>query len=103
MRALARLLFFSSALFSVLLNSAALDTINTGQALRDDDTLVSAGETYELGFFSPGNSKNRYLGIWFKKIGKITKMLVDQVCFQICHPPASLEGLLSLGSVPMFC
>ncbi|KAF5770738.1 putative non-specific serine/threonine protein kinase [Helianthus annuus] len=103
MRALARLLFFSSALFSVLLNSAVLDTINTGQALRDDDTLVSAGETYELGFFSPGNSKNRYLGIWFKKIGKITKMLVDQVCFQICHPPASLEGLLSLGSVPMFC
>ncbi|XP_022008376.1 G-type lectin S-receptor-like serine/threonine-protein kinase At4g27290 [Helianthus annuus] len=74
MRALARLLFFSSALFSVLLNSAALDTINTGQALRDDDTLVSAGETYELGFFSPGNSKNRYLGIWFKKIGKITKI-----------------------------
>ncbi|BAT89398.1 hypothetical protein VIGAN_06034500 [Vigna angularis var. angularis] len=31
-------------------------------------TLVSKGETFELGFFSPENSKNRYLGIWYKNI-----------------------------------
>ncbi|RVW12941.1 G-type lectin S-receptor-like serine/threonine-protein kinase [Vitis vinifera] len=26
--------------------------------------------SFELGFFSPGNSKNRYLGIWYKKASK---------------------------------
>ncbi|KAI7735974.1 hypothetical protein M8C21_022386 [Ambrosia artemisiifolia] len=68
MRTLTKLLFFSIALFSALSNSAAVDTITGGQALIDNDTIVSSNEMYELGFFSPGNSKNRYLGIWFKKI-----------------------------------
>ncbi|KAF5770751.1 putative protein kinase RLK-Pelle-DLSV family [Helianthus annuus] len=94
MRALTRLLFFSSALFSVLLNSAALDTINTGQALRDDDTLVSAGETYELGFFSPGNSKNRYLGIWFKKVSPQTVVWVANRE----TPLTSTTGVLKVSS-----
>ncbi|RID66421.1 hypothetical protein BRARA_D01562 [Brassica rapa] len=31
-------------------------------------TLSSPGESYELGFFSPNNSRNQYVGIWFKKI-----------------------------------
>ncbi|KAL5548113.1 hypothetical protein UlMin_003344 [Ulmus minor] len=29
-------------------------------------TLVSLGKTFELGFFSLGKSKNRYIGIWYK-------------------------------------
>ncbi|KAF5770765.1 putative non-specific serine/threonine protein kinase [Helianthus annuus] len=88
MRALTQLLFFSSALFSVLLYSAALDTIYTGQALRDDDTLVSAGETYELGFFSPSNSKNRYLGIWL--YGFLTEKLHSPVP-QVCSKSIAME------------
>ncbi|KAF5770769.1 putative bulb-type lectin domain-containing protein [Helianthus annuus] len=94
MRALTRLLFFSSALFSVLLNSAALDTINTGQALRDNDMLVLAGETYELGFFSPGNSNNRYLGIWFKKISPQTVVWVANRK----TPLTSTTGVLKVNS-----
>ncbi|MED6182514.1 hypothetical protein PIB30_029132 [Stylosanthes scabra] len=35
--------------------------------MRDGDTLVSAGGTFELGFFSPGDSSGRYLGIWYKQ------------------------------------
>ncbi|KAM0068399.1 putative non-specific serine/threonine protein kinase [Helianthus debilis subsp. tardiflorus] len=31
---------------------------------------------FELGFFSPGNSKNRYLGIWYKKISTGTVVWV---------------------------
>ncbi|KAD7480032.1 hypothetical protein R6Q59_008818 [Mikania micrantha] len=68
MRVFSQNLFLSIVLFSLLSNSVAVDTIALGQELRDNDTIVSAGETYELGFFTPGNSKNRYLGIWFKKI-----------------------------------
>uniref|UniRef100_A0A7N2MA63 Receptor-like serine/threonine-protein kinase n=1 Tax=Quercus lobata TaxID=97700 RepID=A0A7N2MA63_QUELO len=45
--------------------SAAIDTITPSHSIRDGDTLVSAGGTFELGFFSPGNSKSRYLGIWY--------------------------------------
>ncbi|XP_017980559.1 PREDICTED: G-type lectin S-receptor-like serine/threonine-protein kinase At4g27290 [Theobroma cacao] len=35
--------------------------------MSDGETLVSSGQSFELGFFSPGNSKNRYLGIWYKQ------------------------------------
>jgi len=56
--------------FSMLnrVTATAIDIINTTQFIRDGDTIVSADGTYELGFFSPGNSKNRYLGIWYGKI-----------------------------------
>ncbi|KAK4387024.1 G-type lectin S-receptor-like serine/threonine-protein kinase [Sesamum angolense] len=48
--------------------SAASDTINATQSIRDGETLVSSGGRFELGFFSPGNSSNRYLGLWFKNL-----------------------------------
>ncbi|XP_076941217.1 G-type lectin S-receptor-like serine/threonine-protein kinase At4g27290 [Bidens hawaiensis] len=48
--------------------SSALDTIYPDQELKDGNSLVSEGEMFELGFFSPGKSKNRYIGIWYKKI-----------------------------------
>lgn len=47
----------------------ATDTITQDQQLSDDgSTLVSNGGTFELGFFNPGSSNNRYVGIWYKKI-----------------------------------
>lgn len=54
-------------IFSVIIH-ASNDTISTSQSIRDGETLVSSGGVFELGFFSPGNSANRYLGIWFKNI-----------------------------------
>lgn len=41
------------------------DKLEKGQNLTDGHTLVSAGGTFTLGFFSPGASTKRYLGIWF--------------------------------------
>ncbi|KAK1396404.1 hypothetical protein POM88_006267 [Heracleum sosnowskyi] len=41
----------------------AVDTIRPHQTFRDGDTIISAGGEFELGFFSPGSSKSRYLGI----------------------------------------
>ncbi|CAH2047891.1 unnamed protein product [Thlaspi arvense] len=37
-------------------------------------TLSSSDEVYELGFFSPNNSQNQYVGIWFK--GFIPRVVV---------------------------
>ncbi|CAH1444477.1 unnamed protein product [Lactuca virosa] len=56
--------------------TTAVDTISANQTIRDvpdGETIVSAQETFELGFFSPANSTNRYVGIWYKRIssGKV--------------------------------
>ncbi|XP_047947453.1 G-type lectin S-receptor-like serine/threonine-protein kinase At4g27290 isoform X4 [Salvia hispanica] len=47
---------------------ALTDGMKASQSLRDGETLVSNGGNFELGFFSPGRSKDRYLGIWYKNI-----------------------------------
>uniref|UniRef100_A0A0E0KVP4 non-specific serine/threonine protein kinase n=1 Tax=Oryza punctata TaxID=4537 RepID=A0A0E0KVP4_ORYPU len=42
------------------------DKLDKGQNITDGQTLVSSGGgSYTLGFFSPGKSTKRYLGIWF--------------------------------------
>ncbi|KAH7544252.1 hypothetical protein JRO89_XS15G0136200 [Xanthoceras sorbifolium] len=46
--------------------SVAVDTISRAQSITDGETLVSASQTFELGFFTTGNLNNRYLGIWYK-------------------------------------
>ncbi|KAI9083676.1 hypothetical protein K1719_034377 [Acacia pycnantha] len=33
--------------------------------IKDPDTISSKGGLFTLGFFSPGNSTNRYVGIWY--------------------------------------
>ena len=44
------------------------DTICISKPIRDiGDVLVFEGETLALGFFSPGVSTNRYVGIWYNK------------------------------------
>jgi hypothetical protein len=48
--------------------SLAVDSITRSQTITDGRTLVSKEGSFELGFFSPGSSKSRYLGIWYKKI-----------------------------------
>ncbi|KAG1368213.1 receptor-like serine/threonine-protein kinase SD1-8 [Cocos nucifera] len=63
-------------LCSLLSPSIAGDTITPNTPLSDGKTLVSAGGNFELGFFSPGNLKNRYLGIWYKNISTQTVVWV---------------------------
>lgn len=46
--------------------SKASDTLKPGEVLKDEDTLVSAGKVFELGFFKSGESNYCYLGIWFR-------------------------------------
>ncbi|EEF43984.1 hypothetical protein RCOM_0906880 [Ricinus communis] len=55
-------------LFLRLTFSNSADTITTDQSFKEDDLLVSKGNNFAFGFFSPGSSSNRYLGIWFHEI-----------------------------------
>ncbi|KAE8703212.1 S-locus lectin protein kinase family protein [Hibiscus syriacus] len=58
--------FYSVCCFLIIFSKAsAIDTISPSESLTDSMTLVSNGGSFALGFFSPGNSTNRYLGIWY--------------------------------------
>lgn len=45
----------------------AVDTITTSQPIRDSETIKSKSSLFKLGFFSPPNSSNRFVGIWVDK------------------------------------
>ncbi|KAJ6893324.1 G-type lectin S-receptor-like serine/threonine-protein kinase RKS1 isoform X1 [Populus alba x Populus x berolinensis] len=52
------------------------DSLKTNQTIKEGDLLISKGDIFALGFFSPGSSTNRYLGIWYHKIPKQTVVWV---------------------------
>ncbi|KAJ8628115.1 hypothetical protein MRB53_021422 [Persea americana] len=56
--------------------SQATNTLEIGQSITDGQTLVSAGENFVLGFFSPGNSTNRYVGVWYYRVPEQTVIWV---------------------------
>ncbi|XP_074590008.1 LOW QUALITY PROTEIN: uncharacterized protein LOC141845906 [Curcuma longa] len=74
--------------------STADDTLTPGRPLTDDGeaSLISAGGKFQLGFFSPAGSSNRYVGIWFRNIS------VDSVVWiaNRRRPIAGTSGSLSL-------
>ncbi|GMN64974.1 hypothetical protein TIFTF001_034049 [Ficus carica] len=84
----ATFLFLFQTVFS------ALDFIDQEQSMSDGATLVSKEQSFELGFFSPGNSKNRYVGIWYKNIPVQTVVWVANRC----SPINDSSGLLTINS-----
>ncbi|CAA3030997.1 G-type lectin S-receptor-like serine threonine-kinase At4g27290 isoform X1 [Olea europaea subsp. europaea] len=91
-----RFIFSSIHVICSLLKILALtDNMITSQSLNDGETLVSEGGSFELGFFSPGNSKNRYLGIWYKKVPIRTVVWVANRQ----NPIKDLSGTLMINSI----
>lgn len=69
--------FYSFLLFLYVISSLCFlsragtsDNLKPSQSLStvDGSTLVSGNGVFELGFFSPGNSSNRYFAIWYHDI-----------------------------------
>ncbi|KAK1437920.1 hypothetical protein QVD17_03720 [Tagetes erecta] len=55
--------------FSLVISpSFGADTIFANQSLTGDETIVSKGGNFELGFFKAGNSSNYFIGIWYTNI-----------------------------------
>ncbi|KHN19080.1 G-type lectin S-receptor-like serine/threonine-protein kinase [Glycine soja] len=46
----------------------AADALTPTSSINDGQELISAGQNFSLGFFTPGISKSRYVGIWYKNI-----------------------------------
>ncbi|XP_022717011.1 G-type lectin S-receptor-like serine/threonine-protein kinase At4g27290 isoform X1 [Durio zibethinus] len=71
------LLLLCSFVISNLTVSIAVDTLNaTNQSIRDGEMIVSLGGRFELGFFSPPSSTNRFVGIWYGNISVPTVVWV---------------------------
>ncbi|CAL5029830.1 unnamed protein product [Urochloa decumbens] len=84
-----------SAILLISAGSIAPDTLNNGTNITDGETLVSAGGSFTLGFFSPtGVPTKRYLGIWF------TASPADAVCWVANResPLNNTSGVLVIGS-----
>ncbi|XP_050260974.1 G-type lectin S-receptor-like serine/threonine-protein kinase At4g27290 isoform X1 [Quercus robur] len=79
-------------LFSWCTNAA--DSITQSQTISEGRTLVSADGSFELGFFSPGSSTNRYLGIWYKNIPVKTVVWVANRR----NPIKDLSGVLMINN-----
>ncbi|CAI0420365.1 unnamed protein product [Linum tenue] len=52
------------------------DSIAMNQTIRDGEFLVSKGANFALGFFSPGRSSYRYVGIWHHRVRERTVVWV---------------------------
>ncbi|URE09342.1 S-locus lectin protein kinase family protein [Musa troglodytarum] len=77
-----------------LRSSHAADTLSAGQSIRDGQTLISAAQTFELGFFSPPNSSNRYVGIWYHKLSPRTIIWVGNRE----RPIPNISGFLTIDA-----
>ncbi|KAI6697433.1 hypothetical protein NL676_017552 [Syzygium grande] len=44
------------------------DTISANRSISGNQTLVSSGGNFRLGFFTPGNSTYSYIGIWYNEV-----------------------------------
>ncbi|VVA93862.1 unnamed protein product [Arabis nemorensis] len=60
--------FFVCLLLLTVFSNFSYAAITTDSPLSIGQTLSSPNNLYELGFFSPNNSHNLYIGIWFKLI-----------------------------------
>ena len=85
------LLLLLSLLFPICVS---LDTITPDQPIKDGQTLVSNQKTFALGFFSPGNSNRRYVGIWYYQISEQTIVWVANRD----NPLNDSSGILSINS-----
>ncbi|XP_010492632.1 PREDICTED: G-type lectin S-receptor-like serine/threonine-protein kinase At1g11280 isoform X2 [Camelina sativa] len=90
-------LFPCFLLLSIFL-SCGYAAITTSSPLTLGQTLSSPGGTYELGFFTPNNSQNQYVGIWFKKITPRVVVWVANRETPITNPVANLT-ISSNGSL----
>ncbi|KAF8409397.1 hypothetical protein HHK36_005473 [Tetracentron sinense] len=89
--------FFLSSLvlfsYSLIVFSNAANTIKQGQSIGDGETVISSGENFVLGFFSPENSTNRYVGIWYNKVSIQTVVWVANRE----NPISDTTGVLTIG------
>ncbi|WCJ42969.1 G-type lectin S-receptor-like serine/threonine-protein kinase At1g11330 [Euphorbia peplus] len=70
-------LLSAAFLFSLFVDyGVSTATLSSSQSIKDSESLISPDNTFKLGFFSPVNSTNRYVGIWYNQIPVITPIWI---------------------------
>ncbi|KAJ4982009.1 hypothetical protein NE237_032846 [Protea cynaroides] len=87
------ILIFCYALIFFSQISTAVDFINATHPLGKGQILVSSGQRFVLGFFSPGTSENSYLGIWYKNISFTVVWVANRY-----NPINDSSGILTIGN-----
>ncbi|KAI3842576.1 hypothetical protein MKX03_014029, partial [Papaver bracteatum] len=80
-------------------DSIAVDTISLSESLTGDQTITSKGDNFVLGFFSPGKSRNYYIGIWYKKVSLQTVVWVANRDKPVLDPSTSKLILSANGDL----
>lgn len=83
--------------------SNGMDSLSLNKSLSSKQTLVSKNRTFELGFFSPGNSTNYYVGIWYKNISEKTIVWVANRDKPIAYPSRYNSTLVLSGGNLFLC
>ncbi|XP_048132226.1 G-type lectin S-receptor-like serine/threonine-protein kinase At1g61370 [Rhodamnia argentea] len=76
--------------------STAVFNITAAEPLFPSQTLVSSGQIFELGFFTPNGSANRYVGIWYKSMTPSKIVWVANRDTPLAHSDQSAK--LKIGS-----
>ncbi|KAL9286489.1 G-type lectin S-receptor-like serine/threonine-protein kinaseRLK-Pelle-DLSV family [Arabidopsis thaliana] len=70
------LLYYGVLIFLSLQVSSSTDTISTNQPLSGFETIVSSGDIFELGLFTPTpdtyDHRNYYIGMWYRHVSPQT-------------------------------
>ncbi|KAL2472606.1 G-type lectin S-receptor-like serine/threonine-protein kinase [Forsythia ovata] len=86
-------LFLHIVFLSLLLEfCSALDILTSNATIINGKTLVSSGQSFELGFFSPSNSSKWYIGIWYTKYPEIVVWVANRE-----NPLGNSSGVLTIG------
>ncbi|XP_062007259.1 G-type lectin S-receptor-like serine/threonine-protein kinase RKS1 isoform X2 [Rosa rugosa] len=75
----------------------SIDSITPNQTIKDGDVLVSSKKLFALGFFSPGNSGKRYVGVWFNKVPEQSQQTIVWVANRD-NPINDSSGLLVIDA-----
>ncbi|XP_074373487.1 G-type lectin S-receptor-like serine/threonine-protein kinase At4g27290 [Apium graveolens] len=86
--------------FGTRLNEGT-NVIAIGQTLSGNDTIFSKDGTFELGFFTPGKSRNYYIGIWYKDFANKTVVWVANRNHPISSPFDSELKLFPNGNLAL--
>ncbi|KAI9186452.1 hypothetical protein LWI28_017371 [Acer negundo] len=81
----------------------AADTITPNGSITHPETIISAGGRFELGFFSPKNDTNYYLGIWYKAFSPQTVVWVANREYPPCLSSSASLCLNSDGNLMISC
>ncbi|XP_048138036.1 G-type lectin S-receptor-like serine/threonine-protein kinase At2g19130 [Rhodamnia argentea] len=79
--------------------SVSTNTIFPSESLSGNRTLISREGTFEMGFFSPGNTGNYYIGIWYKGLPQKTVAWVANRNRSVSDPFSSELKLLQDGNL----